>query len=528
MAQIFISYSRADELFIGQLAPLLEEVYKGHIIWYDQHIEGGDPWWEEILEAIYNSSVFIYLLSNDSLTSEYCQAEFREALRWSRPCLPVMVRSKTDLSNAPADLQAEIKKRNWIDMSGGFRDARTQARLYSAINRKLEEAAKQAPIILPPESQPTPKPIVVIGAKKTEWTAMQIAVITAVIAGIFTLAAAFGPPLIGRIDASSTQSVQETQAAQTRIAQVQTPSITPDVSLTETLQPSKTPTLMPTPNPTQIEETIQGQMLAIQTEAKQTIDAQETATSGMMTALAQQTRNAQSLIDANSTATAEAYTDTPTPDTRLTAQARLELTQTIVALTATAASWTDTPPPVAPQPTMKIVIVTVVASATIEATEKTKGTFTDSDPSDGGIAFNYPVEVLLAGGDKQAVLTVDNGSIINIYAPDTYAEVIGGQIFSSDTEALKFFLDRIGLEMSEIDPLPTSLEGELAATGALLERRNQSGIAYLIDVGNGSRAVVMWLTPSGIEPSTRLVEALNLITDTFVYTPPPPIPTEEA
>src|SRR5438034_1016505 len=133
--QLFISYSRADSLFIDELVPLLSEIYTNYDIWYDKHISGGDDWWQRILQEISSCNLFIYLISNDSLESEYCQAELREALRLQKPILPVIVRPKTNVNKAPNDLSPEIKRRNWVDMSGGFRDAKAHAKLYNAINK---------------------------------------------------------------------------------------------------------------------------------------------------------------------------------------------------------------------------------------------------------------------------------------------------------------------------------------------------------------------------------------------------------
>ena len=97
VAQIFISYSRADKDFIQRLEPRLRRKYHDEF-WYDAEIVGGDVWWEEtIVPAIAACTVFVYLMSNDAISSEYCRKEMAEAQRLSKCVLPVIVRPKTHI-----------------------------------------------------------------------------------------------------------------------------------------------------------------------------------------------------------------------------------------------------------------------------------------------------------------------------------------------------------------------------------------------------------------------------------------------
>jgi TIR domain len=157
MAHIFVSYSRADVGFIEEFVQILEKAFPQHDIWYDDHITGGDDWWNRILTEIRQGDLFIYLLSNDSIASEYCWAEFREALRLRKRCLPVLVRPKTRIDKFPADLQPIINQLQWIDLSQGFKDYKANAELYAAISAAL---ASQTPAYVPPVVQPatTPQP----------------------------------------------------------------------------------------------------------------------------------------------------------------------------------------------------------------------------------------------------------------------------------------------------------------------------------------------------------------------------------
>jgi len=81
MARIFISYSRVDKTFTERFEARLRRMFPDVPVWYDDHLYGGQNWWNEILGQIAKCDIFIYLLSNESVTSPYCQAEFTEARR---------------------------------------------------------------------------------------------------------------------------------------------------------------------------------------------------------------------------------------------------------------------------------------------------------------------------------------------------------------------------------------------------------------------------------------------------------------
>ncbi len=141
MANAFISYSRADSSFVAEFVALLEG--SGFKIWYDQHIRGGDDWWQLILHQIAEADVFIYLLSNDSLESEYCRSEFLEAIRLNKRVLPIVVRPKTNLERG-GDLAPILKKYNYVDLSNGAKDARGFATVVGALTNLKQQAQSVA------------------------------------------------------------------------------------------------------------------------------------------------------------------------------------------------------------------------------------------------------------------------------------------------------------------------------------------------------------------------------------------------
>jgi HEAT repeat protein len=145
MSRIFISYSRNDALFIKQFVPFLKESFPNHDFFYDDEISGGEDWLQRILREVDQCDLFLYLLSNDALVSSYCQSEFREALRLRKPYLPVIIRPKTDIGNAQPDLNVELSRIQWIDLSKGFQDSHDIAPLFAAISLMLAQTSQTLP-----------------------------------------------------------------------------------------------------------------------------------------------------------------------------------------------------------------------------------------------------------------------------------------------------------------------------------------------------------------------------------------------
>ena len=148
MAQIFISYSRVDSQFVEKLYPRLGRKYNYENVWYDDHLHGGDDWWRTILDRVAWCDVFIYLLSNESVRSEYCQAEFMEARRLRKHIITIQVRDRTKLS-------AELSSIQYIDMKPGVDQVDAIIRLFTAIDRVDINAVRKA---RPRWKTETPKP----------------------------------------------------------------------------------------------------------------------------------------------------------------------------------------------------------------------------------------------------------------------------------------------------------------------------------------------------------------------------------
>lgn len=97
---VFISYARRDA---DVTASLHEDLVRATLeVWFDRDLQGGQRWWEAILEQIAACDVFLFVLSPDSIRSRACRAELAYAVALGRPVLPVQVRDvNVDLAPDP-------------------------------------------------------------------------------------------------------------------------------------------------------------------------------------------------------------------------------------------------------------------------------------------------------------------------------------------------------------------------------------------------------------------------------------------
>ncbi len=107
--RLFVSYARVDKPYCIQIVDTLE----AHDSWFDQRLYAGQNWWQEILRRLDWCEGFIYLLSPDSVASEYCRKEFELAQSLGRPIFPILIHK--DL-NLPPSL-AEV---HYVDFSEGI------------------------------------------------------------------------------------------------------------------------------------------------------------------------------------------------------------------------------------------------------------------------------------------------------------------------------------------------------------------------------------------------------------------------
>lgn len=91
MSQIFISYARKDSDEVYPIVDMLES--NGFKCWIDKDgIESGDQFKSIIIKAINESEVFLYMLSDNAVNSEWVKKEFGHATRKQKRIIPIFLK----------------------------------------------------------------------------------------------------------------------------------------------------------------------------------------------------------------------------------------------------------------------------------------------------------------------------------------------------------------------------------------------------------------------------------------------------
>jgi len=110
--KVFISYSRADKAFASEL--VLGLAACGFAPYIDrQDIAPGEDWEKRLAGLITEADSIVYIVSPDSLASENCALELRQAVALRKRILPVVWRPIDDALAAP-----ELKRLNYIFFAG--------------------------------------------------------------------------------------------------------------------------------------------------------------------------------------------------------------------------------------------------------------------------------------------------------------------------------------------------------------------------------------------------------------------------
>jgi integrase len=112
--RLFISYSRVDKPTCNEIVKKLART--AHEVWWDHQVYGGQRWWNEILKKLEWCEVFVYLLSPESLASDYCRREYQIAKDLGRYVIPVLIRARTII---PEEL-SELNDIQHVDFSEGI------------------------------------------------------------------------------------------------------------------------------------------------------------------------------------------------------------------------------------------------------------------------------------------------------------------------------------------------------------------------------------------------------------------------
>jgi WD40 repeat protein len=132
MADVFISYAREDQDFVRKLQNALEE--RNRNSWIDlENIPLTAKWLEEVYAGIESANTFAFVISEDSINSDFCRLELAHAVKNNKRLVPIWHRNVEDEA-VPHELASHqyIFLRDSDDFEEAFR------RLIEALDTDLE------------------------------------------------------------------------------------------------------------------------------------------------------------------------------------------------------------------------------------------------------------------------------------------------------------------------------------------------------------------------------------------------------
>jgi WD40 repeat protein len=100
--KIFFSYSRKDSTELNELRQYLDESSFESLVDQDQ-ISKGEDWQKRLSSLIETANIFVFLISDSSLSSEICQWELAKAFELKMRIFPVII-GKIKIDKVPPDL----------------------------------------------------------------------------------------------------------------------------------------------------------------------------------------------------------------------------------------------------------------------------------------------------------------------------------------------------------------------------------------------------------------------------------------
>lgn len=142
MADIFISYSRRDFDFAEKLVNALNA--DGRTVWIDRKIRAGAQFPDEIRNELDAAAAVIFIISPDSVESDWCRRELAYASENHKRIIPLLYRPLEDLSRLPS----EVAQVQWI----AFADEEKQfSKAFATLQHALDtdlDAERQGALLL--------------------------------------------------------------------------------------------------------------------------------------------------------------------------------------------------------------------------------------------------------------------------------------------------------------------------------------------------------------------------------------------
>lgn len=144
MPNIFVSYSHDDLEQAELIIKLLRRFDEDYDIWWDFQIRSGAHWRATIENEIRNRDIFIFLMSPDSMASNFCHIELTVARDSKRFVLPIIIEQPIDDSKMPDDIAEFLHDFQYVDLSGEGDKSFELTKLFNALKWFEETMADTA------------------------------------------------------------------------------------------------------------------------------------------------------------------------------------------------------------------------------------------------------------------------------------------------------------------------------------------------------------------------------------------------
>jgi WD40 repeat protein len=134
LADVFVSYSRRDAEPVQRLVAALQE--RGKDVWMDvDGIRDAEVFPAALRTAVEGSDGFVFVISPDSVASDFCEQEVEHAIELNKRIVPLVLRRVPD-----ADVPEGLRVRNWIPFEDDAEFAPGVQRVVHALDTDLEWA----------------------------------------------------------------------------------------------------------------------------------------------------------------------------------------------------------------------------------------------------------------------------------------------------------------------------------------------------------------------------------------------------
>jgi len=171
MSFIFISYSRQDRAYVSLLAQALESHHLP--VWFDDHIDYGTAWPQEIQKRLDAAKVFVLVMSPRSRESPWVGNELARAIRLRKTIFPLWLEGdiwfEVERYQAVDVRQKKLPPARFFDALRPYFPTPTPTAESTLIQEVTADAIPPAPVgWAPPTTTPVQKPVLTQPAQEDD------------------------------------------------------------------------------------------------------------------------------------------------------------------------------------------------------------------------------------------------------------------------------------------------------------------------------------------------------------------------